>query len=99
MSSSGLVPGVPSKRVANEYGVFERIPLAVETVPLPSLSPPFQTALPLRSMRLLLRKMAVGYQLAAAGLDQTITWKRISLGVRAGTPVPPSAWSYLFMLY
>src|ERR1700742_1179286 len=50
ISSSGLVPGVFSNRVANEYGVLLRTPLSEETAPLPSLSPPFHTALALRCM-------------------------------------------------
>src|SRR2546427_5335675 len=44
ISSSGLVPCPSSKRVLNEYGVAFSTPLAVVTMPLPSLSPPFQTA-------------------------------------------------------
>src|SRR3989475_2552322 len=52
ISSSGLVPGVFSKRVAKEYGVFDNTPLVADTVPLPSLSPPFHTALALRCIRL-----------------------------------------------
>jgi hypothetical protein len=48
ISSSGFVPLPSSNRVLNEYGVFDRTPLSVETVPLPSLRPPFQTADPLR---------------------------------------------------
>src|SRR5579863_4096138 len=56
ISSSGLVPGVFSKRVTNEYGVLESTPLSAETAPLPSLSPPFQTALALRCISDLLHK-------------------------------------------
>src|ERR1051325_7094041 len=41
---SGLVPGWSSKRVLNEYGVCLRTPLSVETVPLPSFSPPCHVA-------------------------------------------------------
>ena len=52
INSSGLVPGVFSKRVANEYGVLDNTPLLAETTPLPSLSPPFHIALALRCMRL-----------------------------------------------
>src|SRR5712692_8756269 len=52
ISSSGLVPGAFSKRVVNEYGVLASTPLVAETVPLPSLSPPFHTALALRCIRL-----------------------------------------------
>src|SRR5580704_6849904 len=52
ISSSGLVPGVFSKRVVNEYGVLFKTPLAEETDPLPSLSPPFQIALALRCIRI-----------------------------------------------
>src|SRR6266516_3872101 len=44
INSSGFVPGWLSKRVLNEYGVRERRPLSVETVPLPSLSPPCHVA-------------------------------------------------------
>jgi hypothetical protein len=54
INSSGLVPGVFSKRVANEYGVLDNTPLLEETTPLPSLSPPFHIALALRCMRILL---------------------------------------------
>src|SRR5688572_255642 len=49
-SSSGLVPGVPSKRVLNEYGVSARTLLSVVSAPLPWRSPPCQTAVALRSM-------------------------------------------------
>src|SRR3954468_4871583 len=55
ISSSGLVPGVSSKRVVNEYGVLESTPLVEETDPLPSFSPPFQTALALRCILALLK--------------------------------------------
>src|SRR5450631_4115227 len=48
ISSSGFVPGAFSNRVVNEYGVFESTPLVDETVPFPSLRPPFHTALALR---------------------------------------------------
>ena len=48
INSSGFVPGAFSKRVVKEYGVFDKIPLAEEIVPFPSLSPPFHTALALR---------------------------------------------------
>jgi hypothetical protein len=54
INSSGLVPGVFSKRVANEYGVFDNTPLLDETTPLPSLRPPFHIALALRCLRILL---------------------------------------------
>src|ERR1700728_581520 len=47
ISSSGFVPWAFSNRVLNEEGVFERSPLADDTVPFPSLSPPCQTALAL----------------------------------------------------
>src|SRR6266481_5273034 len=50
ISSSGFVPGASSNRVLKEYFVFERMPLADETVPCPSLRPPFHTALALRCM-------------------------------------------------
>src|SRR5579862_8764867 len=48
INSSGLVPRPFSNRVENEYCAFESTPLSVETVPLPSLSEPFQTAEALR---------------------------------------------------
>jgi hypothetical protein len=48
INSSGFVPGVFSNRVLNEYGVLLSTPLADDTAPLPSFSPPFQTALALR---------------------------------------------------
>src|SRR6266702_4721940 len=48
INSSGFVPGAFSNRVVNEYGVFESTPLADDTVPFPSFSPPFHTALALR---------------------------------------------------
>src|SRR4029077_473215 len=54
INSSGLVPGASSKRVLNEYGTCEKTPLGAENSPLPSLSPPFHTALALRSMVVLL---------------------------------------------
>src|SRR5258708_36741017 len=50
ISSSGFVPAPFSKRVENEYCVFERTPLSVEIVPLPSFSDPFQTAEALRTI-------------------------------------------------
>src|ERR1043165_233573 len=52
INSSGLVPGVFSNRVLNEYGVLFKTVLAEETEPLPSLSPPFQIALALRCMEI-----------------------------------------------
>src|SRR6476660_2485073 len=52
INSSGFVPGASSKRVRNEYGVCEKTPLGAENSPLPSLSPPFQTALAFLSMSL-----------------------------------------------
>ncbi len=48
INSSGLVPLPSSKRVLKEYWVFDNTPLSVETVPLPSLRPPFHTAEPFR---------------------------------------------------
>src|SRR5262249_45859266 len=48
ISSSGLVPTPFSKRVENEYCVFESTPLAVEMVPLPVLRLPCHTADALR---------------------------------------------------
>jgi hypothetical protein len=50
INSSGLVPLAFSKRVVNEYGVFESTPLSLDIVPFPSLSDPFQTAEALRTM-------------------------------------------------
>src|SRR5689334_19673728 len=44
INSSGFVPGLFSNRVVNEYGVPFNTPLAVETVPLPCLRSPCQTA-------------------------------------------------------
>src|ERR1700677_3844656 len=44
MSSSGLVPTPFSKRVANEYGELFRTPPGADSVPLPCLRSPFQTA-------------------------------------------------------
>src|SRR5262249_20168184 len=58
-SSSGLVPGCDSNRVANEYGVFFGTPLGEVRVPLPSLRPPLQCALALRSMFASLLPMAM----------------------------------------
>src|SRR5439155_2326226 len=46
MSSSGLVPGLPSKRLLKPYGYSLSAPLLVEMAPLPSLMPPCQTADP-----------------------------------------------------
>src|SRR5580692_2668290 len=48
INSSGFVPGVFSNRVLKEYGVLLKTPLDDDTAPLPSFSPPFQTALALR---------------------------------------------------
>jgi len=42
--------------VVNEYGVFERTPLALETDPFPSFNPPFHTALALRCIPNLLSR-------------------------------------------
>src|SRR5712692_8146292 len=44
ISSSGFVPAPSSKRVENEYCVFESTPLAVEMVPLPLLRFPCHSA-------------------------------------------------------
>ena len=44
INSSGFVPTPFSKRVLKEYCVWLRVPLCVETVPLPSLKPPDQWA-------------------------------------------------------
>src|SRR5579872_1204490 len=52
INSSGFVPGTFSNRVLKEYGVLFKIPLAEEMTPLPSFSPPFQTALALRCIRI-----------------------------------------------
>src|SRR3984893_12199551 len=54
INSSGFVPAPFSKRVENEYCVFERTPLSVEIVPLPSFSEPFQTAEALRTIIVIL---------------------------------------------
>src|ERR1700690_1485740 len=45
---SRIVPGVFSNRVLKELGVLFSTPLDDDTAPLPSFSPPFQTALALR---------------------------------------------------
>src|SRR5690348_11467083 len=50
INSSGFVPGAFSNRVVNEYGVLFSTPPGAEIEPLPSLRPPFQTALALRCM-------------------------------------------------
>src|SRR4029077_8179927 len=50
ISSSGLVPGWDSKRVAKEYGVLLRTPRGEVSVLLPSFSPPLQCALAFRCM-------------------------------------------------
>src|ERR1700745_133792 len=54
ISSSGFVPGAFSNLVVNEYGVLLNTPLVEDTDPLPSLRPPFQTALALRCIAFLL---------------------------------------------
>src|SRR5579864_3830554 len=54
ISSSGFVPGAFSKRVVKEYGVSFSTPPGAEIAPFPSFKPPFQTALALRCMDLLL---------------------------------------------
>src|SRR5579871_3465719 len=59
MSSSGFVPAPFSNLVLNEYCVLDRTPLAVETVPLPSFSPPFHCALAVLCMILLLDEWKV----------------------------------------
>src|SRR5438445_11522154 len=46
MSSSGLVPGLPSNRLLKPYGYSLSAPLLVEIAPLPSLISPCQTAVP-----------------------------------------------------
>src|SRR5258708_18710382 len=50
ISSSGFVPGAFSNRVVNEYGVLLSTPPGAEIDPFPSFSPPFHTALALRSI-------------------------------------------------
>src|SRR5260370_9497150 len=50
INSSGLVPLAFSKRVVNEYGVFESTPLSLDIVLFPSFSDPIQTAEALRPM-------------------------------------------------
>src|SRR6201997_1970126 len=50
INSSGFVPGPFSNREVNEYCVSFKTPPGAEIVPLPSFSPPFHTALALRSM-------------------------------------------------
>jgi hypothetical protein len=50
ISSSGFVPIPFSNRVPNEYCVSFSTPLWLEIVPLPSFSPPRQTALAVRSI-------------------------------------------------
>src|SRR6202020_2252197 len=52
ISSSCLVPGCDSKRVAKEYGVSFRTPLGEVNEPLPSFRPPLQCALAFRCMSL-----------------------------------------------
>src|SRR5260221_14688303 len=47
MSSSGFVPFSFSKRVVNEYGVFDRTPESVESSPFPALPVPRHTAVAL----------------------------------------------------
>lgn len=44
ISSSGLVPFSPSKRVLNPYGCWFSTPLSVDTVPFPRLISPSQCA-------------------------------------------------------
>src|SRR5438034_10202506 len=46
MSSSGFVPGLPSKRLPKPYGYSFNAPLRVEMAPLPSLIPLCQAAAP-----------------------------------------------------
>src|SRR6202040_2223055 len=50
INSSGFVPGPFSNREVNEYCVSFSTPPGAEIVPLPSFSPPFHTALALRSI-------------------------------------------------
>src|ERR1700722_408188 len=50
INSSGFVPGQFSNREVNEYCVSFSTPPGAEIVPLPSFSPPFHTALALRSI-------------------------------------------------
>src|SRR3984957_21047569 len=51
-NSSGFVPGPFSNREINEYCVSFSAPPGAEIVPFPSFSPPFHTALALRSIAL-----------------------------------------------
>ena len=53
ISSSGFVPGAPSKRLANPYGCAASTPLCVEICPRPSLSPPVHVADPCLSIFML----------------------------------------------
>src|SRR5271163_1363742 len=74
ISSSGLVPTPLSKREPNEYWVSLRVVLWVVMLPLPSLSPPCQMALAVRSMRtplvvrgdLAVEKMLLNYDAPSA---------------------------------
>src|SRR5512146_832915 len=50
INSSGLVPFPLSNLVENEYGVCDRTPLSVDTVPFPVFKSPCQMAEPLRCM-------------------------------------------------
>ena len=67
ISSSGFVPTPFSKRVENEYCVCFSTPLWVETVPLPCLRSPFQTALAVREVEHVL------------DLIRTLKWDGISV--------------------
>src|ERR1700733_880435 len=62
INSSGFVPGAFSKRVVKEYCVLFSAPPGAEIVPLPSFNPPFQTALALRCIDVLLFMISVEFQ-------------------------------------
>src|ERR1700744_3901979 len=71
INSSGLVPGVFSNRVVKEYGVFDSTPLVDETLPLPSFSPPFHTALALRCIGVSSIRFKCGVHLHCNGRGTT----------------------------
>src|SRR5208282_1743300 len=72
INSSGFVPGVFSNRVLKEYGVLFNTPLEDDTAPLPSFSPPFQTALALRCMFFSYEDLCVAIVDASEGSCQVL---------------------------
>src|ERR1700757_33089 len=87
ISSSGFVPGFPSKRLAKPYGYLSSAPLFVEIAPLPSLMPPSQTAAP--SVITFHLSLGFGQRHCAEATKRPMTESDVE--ERAGIPVRAAA--------